>query len=155
MQSAPYDVQQQVYQQHFAQMPYDQRMLLAQRVPPQYAMDINNPASMAQSFARMGQEQPSLLQQVFNHPILLGSGVVLAALIGRHMIDHHERYEQQYGYNQGGYNPGYQNQGYLQQELNQERREDRELRRELRQEERREVRFEEHEEHRRRRDDYY
>jgi hypothetical protein len=156
MQGAPYDVQQQVYQQHFAQMPYDQRMLLAQRVPPQYAMDINNPASMAQSFSLMGQQQPGLLRQVFNHPILLGSGVVLAGLIAKHMIDHHERYEQQYGYNQGGYNQGYQNQGYLQQELNQERREDRELRRELRQEEHREERFEEREEHHHhRREDYY
>ncbi len=156
MQNAPYDMQQQVYQEHFAQMPYDQRMLLAQRMPPQYAMDINNPLSMAQSFARMGQEQPGLLQQVFNHPVLLGSGVVLASLIARHVINHHEKYEQQqqYGYDQGGYNPGLQNQGYLQQELNQERREDRELRRELRQEERHEERFEEREE-RRRRDDYY
>ena len=32
---APPDMQQQIYQQHFAQMPYDQRAFLAQQVPPQ------------------------------------------------------------------------------------------------------------------------
>lgn len=162
MQGAPYDLQQQIYQQHFAQMPYDQRVLFAQRVPPQYAMDINNPASMAQSFALMGQQQPGLLQQVFNHPILLGSSVVLAALVARHMIGNHERREEQYAYDQGiqqgmqyqqyGYNQ--QNQ-YLNRELNQERREEQELRRELRQEERREERLEERLEHHPHRDDYF
>jgi hypothetical protein len=91
MQSAPYDMQLLIYQQHFAQMPYEQRALLAQRVPPQYAMDVNNPASMAQSFALMGRQQPGLLQQVFNHPVLLKSGIVLAALVARHVIARHER----------------------------------------------------------------
>ena len=91
MRCAPYDMQLLVYQQHFLQMPYEQRVLLAQRVPPQYAMDINNPASMAQSFALLGRQQPGLFQQVFNHPVLLKSGVVLAALIARHMIAYHER----------------------------------------------------------------
>lgn len=160
-QNAPYDMQQQVYQQHFAQMPYDQRALLAQRVPPQYAMDINNPASMAQSFALMGQQQPGLLQHVFNHPVLLGSGIALAALVAKHAIAHHERerfeQQQQYGYGQSfqGQQSGYNQQDqYLQGELNQERREEQELRRELRQEERREERFEERERHHRR-DDYF
>ena len=166
MQNAPYDMQQQVYTQHFAQMPYDQRMLLAQRMPPQYAMDVNNPASMAQNFMLMGRQQPNLVQQVFNHPILLGSGVVLAALVAKHVMNNHHRYAQQqeYAYDQG-LQQGMQNQQYgnyqqdmyLQQELNQERRQEQELRRELRQEERREERLEEREwhHHHRREEDYY
>jgi hypothetical protein len=102
MQNAPYDMQLLVYQQHFLQMPYEQRVLLAQRVPSQYAMDINNPASMAQSFALLGRQQPGLFQQVFNHPVLLGSGVVLAALVARHMIAHHERERSQQQQNDYG-----------------------------------------------------
>src|SRR5437764_11982166 len=143
MQNAPYDLQQRLYEQHFAQMPYEHRMLLAQRMPQQYAMDINNPASMAQSFALLGQQQPGLLQHVFNHPILLGGGVALAALVAKHVIAHHERerveQQQQYGYAQGsqGQQYGYnQQEQYLQQELDQERREVQELRQELREEER-------------------
>ena len=167
MQNAPHDLQRQVYEQHFAQMPYEHRMLLAQRVPPQYGMDINNPASMAQSFALMGRQQPGLLQQVFNHPILLGSGVVLAALVARHVMHNHHRYEQQqeYAYDQGMQQGmqrqqygDYQRDQYLQQELNQERRQEQELRRELREEERREERLEEREEyhhHHHHREDYF
>ena len=153
MQNAPYDLQQQIYQQHFAQMPYEHRLLLAQRVPPQYGMDINNPTSMAQSLALMGQQQPGLLQHVFNHPILLGGGVALAALVAKHVIAHHERerfeQQQQYGYGQDfqGQQYGYNQQPYLQQELNQERLQEQELRRELQQEERREERLEERLEH--------
>ncbi len=147
MQGAPLDMQQQLYQQHFAQMPYEQRALLAQQVPPQYGMNPNDPFSMSQSFLRMGREQPQLLQRVCSHPLLLGSALALTGLVAKHMIDHHEREQQRY-YAQG---QTYQDQR-LQQELNQERREDQELRRELRREERREERFEEHE---RRRDDFY
>ncbi len=148
-QGAPIDMQQQVYQQHFAQMPYEQRALLAQRVPPQYGMDINNPWSMAQSFTRLGQEQPHLLPRIFDHPLLTGAGLALAALVARHMLNHHQRtmYGEQPQY---GYNQGFQNQDqYLQQELVQERRQEQELRRELRQEERREERREERQEERR------
>ncbi len=64
MQSAPPDMQQQIYQQHFAQMPYEQRAMLAQQMPPQYYMDPNNPGMMAQNFLRFGQEQPNMLQHL-------------------------------------------------------------------------------------------
>lgn len=161
MQGAPFDMQQQVYQQHFSQMPYEQRALLAQQVPPQYAMNPNDPFSMAQNFMRLGQEQPGMLRQVFSHPMLVGSALGLAALIGKHMLDSHrngryeaERYANpQYG-NQQYAGGGYNNQSYqdqeLRQELREERREDQELRRELRSEERREERLEEREHHHRR-----
>jgi len=91
MQNAPAGMQEHVYQQHFEQMPYEQRVAFAQQVPPQYGMDPNNPWAMAQGFARLGQEQPNFLQQIFSHPLLLGGGAVLAGLIAKHMIDHSRR----------------------------------------------------------------
>jgi len=161
MQGAPVDMQQRVYQQHFEQMPYEQRVALAQQMPREYYADPNDTYSLSQNFLRMGQEQPHLLQRVFNHPLLLGAAVGLAGLVAKHMLAHHQQNaygNQQYGgYNQGFQNPGYQNQGYqqdpynqqnqyqqnpyqqdqyLQQEVNQLRREERELREELREEER-------------------
>jgi hypothetical protein len=65
MQNAPADTQQQVYQQHFEQMPYDQRAQFAQQMPPEYGADPNNPQGMAQGFQQMGQEQPGMLSQMF------------------------------------------------------------------------------------------
>jgi hypothetical protein len=157
IQGSPPDLQQRVFQQHFEQMPYEQRMAMAQQVPPQYGMDPNNPWSMAQGFMRLGQEQPDFLQRVFSHPLLLGGGAVLAGLIAKHMIEHHERerYDQYGGQQPYGYNPGYQD-PYAQ-GIGQERREERELRSEIRREERDLDRLEEREEHhhhRRERDDY-
>src|SRR5579859_3346489 len=90
MQGAPFDLQQNVYQQHFAQMPYQQRAFLAQQIPPQYGMDPNNPYAMAQGFTRFGQEQPGMLAQLLSHPLLLGSGVVLAGLIAKHVLAHNQ-----------------------------------------------------------------
>jgi hypothetical protein len=106
-------------------------------------MDPNDPVSMAQSFLRMGREQPGLLQRIFSHPLLLGGALALAGLIARHMLSHHQ---QMYGGPQYGYNPGYQDQ-YLQQEVNQERWREQELRRELRTEEREIEHLEERERH--------
>lgn len=160
MQGAPFDMQQQIYQQHFNQMPYEQRVAFAQQMPPQYAMNPNDPLSMAQNFFRFGQEQPNMLNRIFSHPMLTGSALALAALIGKHMVDSHregryeaERYQnQQYGNYQDPQYGGYQNQrsqnAELREELREERREDQELRRELRAEEREEEREEHH--HRRR-----
>ena len=171
---APPDMQQQIYQQHFAQMPYDQRVFLAQQVPPQYGMNPNDPWSMSQGFMRLGQEQPHLLRQIFSHPFLMGAGVALAGLVAKHMLDHHHQSMntpyagQQYGYNQGnqynqdrqynqgGYQQGgYQQGGYpdqyqLQEELNQERQREQQLEREV---ERLEGREGHH--HHQRREDYY
>ncbi len=66
MQQAPPEMQQQVYQQHFEQMPYEQRQQFAQQAPPQYQpyMDPNNPQQMGQGFYQMGQQQPGILQQL-------------------------------------------------------------------------------------------
>lgn len=147
LQSAPSDMQQQVYQQHFEQMPYEQRALLAQRMPPEYQADANNPWSMAQNFMRMGREQPHLLHGVLNHPLLLGAGLGLAGLIAKHVIEHHHRNQgqQQYAdaYNQSyqnNYPQNYQNSysqnngqnAYFEQELTQERAREQELQNQLR-----------------------
>ncbi len=55
MQQAPPEMQQQVYQQHFAQMPYEQRQQFAQQAPPQYQpyMDPTNPQQMGQGFYQL------------------------------------------------------------------------------------------------------
>lgn len=94
MQNAPLDVQQRVYEQHFAQMPYEQRQALAQQVSPQYGMDPNNPAAMAQGFARLGQERPDMWSRVVSHPVLLGGSVVLASFIAKHMLNQHAHKEE-------------------------------------------------------------
>ena len=135
---APPDMQQQIYQQHFSQMPYEQRAFLAQQVPPQYGMNPNDPWSMSQSFMRLGQEQPHILRQIFSHPFLMGAGVALVGLVAKHMLTHHQPMNnpyagQQYGYNQGGYPQGGYPDQYLQQELAQERRREQQLEREVEQ----------------------
>ncbi len=162
MQGAPMDMQQRVFQQHFEQMPYEQRMALAQQMPPEYYADPNDTYSLSQNFLRLGQEQPNLLQRIFSHPLLTGAAVGLAALIAKHMLAHHQQQvaygnPQYSGYNPGYQNPGFPNQGYqqdpyyqqnqyppnqyqqdqyLQQEVNQLRREERELQEEISDEER-------------------
>jgi hypothetical protein len=157
MQGAPSDMQQSIYQQHFEQMPFEQRTLLAQQMPQGYYMDPNDTWSMAQTFHRLGQEQPGILQRILGHPLLTGAALGLVGLIARHALSHHHNtvYQEQYGYQQQpfGYQPQYgYNQGspqdpYGQQQLYQEERENQELRRELRHEERREERLEERERH--------
>lgn len=174
IQGAPPDLQQRVYQQHFTQMPYDQREFLA-REAPQYGMNPNDPYSMSQGFMRMGQEQPGLLQRILQHPMMLGGAMALTGLIAKHMLNEHrerEEYQQydnqQFGNPQYGNQPyGYPNQGGYPGQYDQYnqpaygRDNERELRRELRQEEReiehleeREER-EEHRHHHREREDYY
>jgi hypothetical protein len=155
MQGAPMDMQQRVYQQHFEQMPYEQRAALAQQMPQEYYADPNDTYGLSQNFLRLGRERPDMLQRIFSHPLLTGAAIGLAALIAKHMLSHHQ--QQAYGNQQfGGYNQGFQNQGYpnqgyqqnqyqqnpyqqdqyLQQEVNQLRREERELQEEISDEER-------------------
>src|SRR5258708_3154841 len=88
VQNAPPNLQHQVYQQHFEQMPYDQRMQFAQQVPQQYAMAPNNPQAMAQGFYQMGQQQPNMLSKFFgSHCVLLRYLLgKLHALIVRHLL---------------------------------------------------------------------
>ena len=162
MQTAPPDMQQRIYQQHFSQLPYEQLFALAQHMPQHYNVDPNDPASMAQGFMRLGQEHPNVLQRAFSHPLLIGCMVGLTGLVAKHVIDHHNRQGHNQGYgqpaqnfgnpqygNQGGYNQGGQD-GYLQQEVNREQQEVRELKRELRDERRREEDYEERPRHHRR-----
>lgn len=171
-QNAPPDLQQQIFQQHFGQMPYEQRAALAQHMPQHYNVNPNDPFSMAQGFMRLGKEHPNILQNAFGHPLLMGAMVGLTAVVAKHMIDNHQRHAQTYGqqavYGQGydnnqfannqyannqyGNNPRGQDQ-YMQQELNQEEREVKELRRELR-EERREEGYDEERPRHHRREDY-
>jgi len=163
MQGAPLETQQQLFQQHFSQMPYEQRAAFVQQMPQQYYADPNDPFSMAQNFLRLGQEQPNVVQRILSHPILLGGALGLAGLIAKHMLSHHHQNNQQYGFNQGYQQDQYQQnqyqqnqyqqnqyqqEQYLQQEVNELRREDQELRREVREEER-----EQHHHHRR--ENYY
>src|SRR5258708_12311312 len=85
VQNAPPNLQHQVYQQHFEQMPYDQRTQFAQQVPQQYAMDPNNPQAMAQGFYQMGQQQPNMLSRFFGQGGILGNPMVsggIGALVG-------------------------------------------------------------------------
>lgn len=152
MQGAPMDMQQGIYQQHFNQMPYEQRVVLAQQMPQGYYMDPNDTWSMAQSFHRLGQEQPNMLQRVMSHPMLTGAALGLVGLVAKHAIDHHRQQQPQYYQQQPqyGYNQGFQQDPYAQQP----QQEIQELRRELRQEERREERLEEREHHHHRREEW-
>jgi hypothetical protein len=164
VQNAPPDMQQQIYQQHFAQLPYDQLAALAQHMPQHYNVDPGNPLSMAQGFMRLGKEHPNMLQRAFSHPLLLGCMVGLTGLVAKHVIEHHQRQNPNAGYNyqqrpaynnyqqqSAGYN---NNDGYMQQELNNEQQEIQELRREL-QDERRDNEWGGEQRHRRSRDDNY
>jgi hypothetical protein len=90
VQNAPPEVQQRVFQQHFAQMSPEQRAQLAQMFPPEYGVDPDNPASMAQGMARLRRERPDVLQRIVNHPVLLATSVGLAALIAKHMLEHRQ-----------------------------------------------------------------
>lgn len=85
--NAPPNEQQQVFQQHFAQMPPDQRAQLAREFPPEYGVNPNDPASMAQGMARASKERPDVAQRILAHPLLLAGTVGLAALIAKHMLD--------------------------------------------------------------------
>jgi len=86
VQNAPPNEQKEVFQQHFSQMSPDQRAQLAQQFPPEYGVDPNNPASMAQGMARASQERPDVAQRVVSHPVMLAVSVGLAALVAKHML---------------------------------------------------------------------
>jgi hypothetical protein len=86
VQNAPPNEQQEVFQHHFSQMSLDQRAQLAQQFPPEYGVDPNDPASMAQGMARASQERPDAAQRILAHPVLLAASVGLAALVAKHML---------------------------------------------------------------------
>ncbi len=87
VQNAPPDEQRQVFQQHFAQMSPDQRAQIAQQFPPEYGVNPNDPASVAQGMARASQERPDVAQRILAHPVLLAASVGLAALVAKHMLE--------------------------------------------------------------------
>ncbi len=91
MQSAPPEVQQQIFMEHFNQMPPDQRALLAQQMPPEYGVNPNDPSSMARGFQRMGQERPDVSKRIFAHPVLVAGAVGLTALVAKRMLEHRDR----------------------------------------------------------------
>lgn len=90
-QNAPLDVQQTVYQRHFAHMPYKHRLAIAQQIPRRYGLDPDDPAAMADGFARYGQERPDMLERIFRHPLLIGGTVALAGLMVKYMYTRRER----------------------------------------------------------------
>jgi hypothetical protein len=87
VQNAPPEEQRQVFQQHFAQMPPEQRAQLAQQFPPEYGVNPNDPASMAQGMSRASQERPDVAQRILAHPVMLAGTVGPAALVAKHMLD--------------------------------------------------------------------
>lgn len=91
MRNAPPDVQQRIFQEHFSNMSPQQRATMAQQMPPEYGVNPNDSASMAQGFQRMGQERPDLIQKVFAHPVLTGAAVGLTALVAKHMLEEHSQ----------------------------------------------------------------
>jgi hypothetical protein len=89
VQNASPDVQQEVFKEHFAQIPADQRAQLATMFPPDYHVDPNNPASMAMGMTRAGREHPEVLHRILDHPIWLGTMVALLTMIARRILTHH------------------------------------------------------------------
>jgi hypothetical protein len=82
MQKAPPGMQQGVFQQLFSQMAPQQRQQFAQQAPPEYGMDPNNPAQMAQGFQQMGQQQPDMIGQLLGPSGLVSSPTAKMALAG-------------------------------------------------------------------------
>ncbi len=164
IQNAPPQMQQQVYQQHFEQMPYEQRAWYAQQMAPQYNINPNNPYEMAQGFQQLGQQQPNMLLQLFgqegSYGNQMGHGGLggLVGLAARALMNHQQSNfggGQPYGYGENQY-------GYRAEEREERREENAEYRREEREERRernegyeeRRERAEEREERRERRDEY-
>ena len=87
VQNAPLEEQQQTFQQHFSEMPPDQRAQLAQQFPPEYGVNPDDPMSMAQGIARVSQEKPDVAQRILAHPVLLAGAAGIAALVAKHMLE--------------------------------------------------------------------
>ena len=87
IQNAPPEEQRQAFQQHFSQMPLDQRVQIAQQFPPEYGVNPDDPASMAQGIARASRERPDAAQRILAHPVLLAGSAGLASLVARRMLE--------------------------------------------------------------------
>lgn len=87
VQNAPLEEQQQTFQQHFSEMPADQRAQLAQQFPPEYGVNPDDPMSMAQGIARVSQEKPDVAQRILAHRVMLAGAAGIAALVAKHMLE--------------------------------------------------------------------
>ncbi len=89
-QNAPPEMQQQVYGQAFQQMPQDQREQFVQQLPAeaQGQMDPNDPQGMGQSLHQMGQQDPNLLQKVWNNPMGKIAAVGIAGFAAKEILSH-------------------------------------------------------------------
>jgi len=89
-QNAPPEMQQQMYGQAFQQMPQDQREQFVQQLPPdmQGQMDPNDPQGMAQSLHQAGQQNPNILQQVWNNPMGKIAAVGIAGFAAKELLSH-------------------------------------------------------------------
>jgi len=89
-QNAPPAMQQQVYGQAFQQMPQDQREQFVQQLPPeaQGQMDPNDPQGMGQQLHQMGQQNPNMLQQVWNNPMGKIAAVGIAGFAAKELLSH-------------------------------------------------------------------
>jgi len=89
-QNAPPEMQQQVYGQAFQQMPRDQREQFVQQLPAeaQGQMDPSDPQGMGQSLHQMGQQDPNLLQKVWNNPMGKIAAVGIAGFAAKEILSH-------------------------------------------------------------------
>ena len=93
MQDAPAGLQQQVYQKYFSQMSPQRRQalahVLAQRLPPQYAVTSSDPQQMAQGVVQLAQQRPDLLLEVCglgSSPVVNAAVVELTALVAKDLL---------------------------------------------------------------------
>jgi hypothetical protein len=89
-QNAPPEMQQQVYGQYFQQMPQGQREQFVQGMPQemQGQMDPNDPQMMAQGMQQAAQQNPNLLQQVWNNPLAKVAAVGIAGVAAKELLSH-------------------------------------------------------------------
>jgi len=82
--------QQQAYGQYFQQMPPDQRQQFVQQLPPeiQGQMDPADPQGMAQGMQQAAQQNPNILQQVWNNPLGKVAAVGIAGFAAKEILSH-------------------------------------------------------------------
>jgi len=87
-QNAPPELQQQVYGQYFQQMPQEQREQFVQQLPAetQGQMDPSDPQGMGQGLHQLGQQNPNILQQVWNNPFGKVAAVGIAGFAAKELL---------------------------------------------------------------------
>ncbi len=87
-QNAPPELQQQVYGQYFQQMPQEQREQFVQQLSAetQGQMDPSDPQGMGQSLHQLGQQNPNILQQVWNNPLGKVAAVGIAGFAAKELL---------------------------------------------------------------------